>query len=59
MEQELRFGLDLGWLEKLKNKILADYKQFFRVLFSCFQAQKKREKRIENIVAPALKSCIR
>ena len=54
MGQELKFGLDLGRLAIRKKKIGADYEPLFRVFFSCFQGQKK----IENIVASALKSCI-
>jgi hypothetical protein len=43
MEQELRFGLALGQLALLKKKqIWADYEQLLRVVFSCFQGQKKR-----------------
>ena len=41
MEQKMRFGLVLGQLAILKNKLGADYEQFLRVVFSCFQGQKK------------------
>ena len=41
MEQELRFGLDLGRLAVLKKRVWADYEQLLRVVFSCFQGQKK------------------
>ena len=44
MEQELRFGLDLGWLALLKKKILADYEQLFRPVFSSFRGQTKKMK---------------
>jgi hypothetical protein len=40
MEQELRFGLDLGRLAVLKKRVWADYEQLLRVFFSCFQGQK-------------------
>ena len=34
MEQELIFGLDLGWFALLKEKeIWADYEQLFRPIF--------------------------
>ena len=36
MEQELRFGLDLGRVALLKKHIWADYEQLLRVAFSCF-----------------------
>ena len=41
MEQELRFGLDLGRLALLKKKIWANYEQFFRLFFSSFHGQKE------------------
>ena len=41
MEQELRFGLDLGRLVVLEKKVWADYEQLLEVVFSCFQEQKK------------------
>ena len=31
MEQELRFGLDLGWLAILKKRVWADYEQLLRI----------------------------
>jgi hypothetical protein len=40
MEQELRFGLDLGQSAVLKKKVWADYEQLLRVFFSCFEEQK-------------------
>ena len=36
MEQELRFGLDLGQLAVLKKGVWADYQG----VFSCFQGEK-------------------
>jgi hypothetical protein len=51
MEQELRFGLDLGRLALLKKNIWADYEQLLRPFFSSFRGQKKK---IKNIVASAL-----
>ena len=33
MEQELRFGLDLGRLAVLKKRVWADYEQLLRVFF--------------------------
>ena len=41
MEQELRFGLDLSRLAVLKKGVWADYYQLLRVVFPCFQEQKK------------------
>ena len=41
MEQELCFGLDLGRLAVLKKRVWEDYEQLLRVVFSCFQGQKK------------------
>ena len=40
MEQELRFGLDLGQLASLKKKVWADYEQLLRQFFSCFHGKK-------------------
>jgi len=59
MEQELRFGLDFGRLALLKKeKIWADYEQLFRLVFpSHFFIT--WGKKIKNIVASALKSCIK
>ena len=56
MEQELRlrFGLNLGWSALLKKKIWADHEQLLRPVFLCFHGKK-----IKNIVASALKSCIK
>ena len=39
MEQELRFGLDLGQLALLKKRVWANYEQLLRVAFSCFRGQ--------------------
>ena len=39
MEQELRFGLDLGQLALLK-KDWDDYEHFLRPFFSCFHGEK-------------------
>ena len=55
MEQELRFGLDLG----RKKSIWGDYEQLLRVVFSSFQGQKKCQIVFKNIVVTALKSCIK
>ena len=44
MEQELTFGLDLGWLALLKKKIWVDYEQLLRPVFSCFHGQEKKSK---------------
>ena len=41
MEQKMRFGLVLGRLAILKKKWGADYEQLLRVVFLCFQGQKK------------------
>ena len=38
MEQKMRFGLVLGRLAILK-KMVADYEQLLRAIFSCFQGQ--------------------
>ena len=51
MEQELRFG-PVGITER---KNLADYEQLLRPVSSNFHGQK----RFTNIVASALKSCIK
>ena len=47
-------GCGLGW--SVVKKVWADYEQLLREVFSTFCGQKK--KKIENIVASALKSCI-
>ena len=39
MEQNMKFGLILGWLAILK-KMGANYEQLLRSFFSCFQGQK-------------------
>ena len=36
MEQQLRFGLDLGQLALLKKKIWANYEQLLRLVFHVF-----------------------
>ena len=41
MEQELRFGLDLGRLALLKKNMVADYEQLLRPVFSLFRGQKR------------------
>ena len=41
MEQKMRFGLVLGRLAILAKKIRANYEELLRVVFSCFQGQKK------------------
>ena len=42
MEQELRFGLDLGQLAlHTEKKNWVDYEQLFRPFFSSFHGQKK------------------
>ena len=59
MEQELRFGPDLGRLAVLKKRVWDNYEQLLRVVFSCFQRQKNVKFFFKNIVASALKSCIK
>ena len=56
MEKNVIFGLILGWLEILKQK-LADYEQLLMAVFSCFQGKKIFKMFFKNIVASALKSC--
>ena len=46
MEQELRFGLELGRLALQKKKIWVDYEQLFRPFFSSFHGQKRKKKEI-------------
>ena len=41
MEQELRFGLDLGRLAVLKKRVWADYDQLLGCLFHVFRGKKK------------------
>ena len=41
MEQELRFGHDLGRLALLKKKFWADYEQLLRAVFFMFSGAKK------------------
>ena len=48
-------GCGLGWA--VGKKVWADYEQLLWEVFSTFCGQKKKKK-IENIVASALKSCI-
>ena len=56
MEQELRFGLDLGRLALLKNNnIWADYEQLLKLVFSKFSWAKEKK----NIAVSALKSSIK
>ena len=45
MEQELRFGLDLGRLAVLKKKVWANYEQLLKTSF-CGQKKKNQEKKI-------------
>ena len=40
MEQELRFGLDLGRFAVLKKRVLVDYEQLLRAFFSDFRGKK-------------------
>ena len=40
MEQELRYGLDLGRLAVLKERVWVN-EQLLRVVISCFQGKKK------------------
>ena len=40
MEQKMRFGLVLGQLA-IQKKMGADYEQLLKVVFSCFQEEKK------------------
>ena len=46
MEQELRFGLDLGRLALLKKNIWANYEQLLRPVFSSFRGKKKELKKL-------------
>ena len=57
MEQELRFGLDLGRLALQKKNILTNYKQLLKLVFSSFRGQQKKIDK--NIVLSKLKSCIK
>ena len=59
MEQELRFGLDMGWWAILKKKLGADYEQLLRAFFLCFRGQNLVFNFFENPIVSALKSCIR
>ena len=43
MDQELRFGLDLGRVALLKKNISADYEQLLRPVFSSFRGQKNQK----------------
>ena len=43
MEQELRFGLDLGQLAVLKKRVWADYEQLLRVFFHVFRGKRNVE----------------
>ena len=58
MEEELRFGLDLGRLALLKKKFWPIMSNFLGWFFSNFHWQKKRKK-TKNIVGSALKSYIK
>ena len=57
MEQELRFGLDLGRLEllKKKNPIWANCEQILRPVFSSFCGQKKVNKKHCSVSTKKLK----
>ena len=44
MEQELRFGLDLGRLAVLEKRVWATYEQLLRPVFSSFRGPKKNQK---------------
>ena len=44
MEQELKFGLDLGRLAVLKKKVWADYEQLLRAFFFKFSGAKSNLK---------------
>ena len=52
MELNMKFGLVLGRLAILK-KMGADYEQLSRVVFSCFQGQKRNLTFLRYIVASA------
>ena len=41
MEQELRFGLDLGRLAFVKKELRADYQQLLRLFFQVFMSKEK------------------
>ena len=59
MEQELKFGLDLGRLAVLKKRVWSDREELLRVFFfSCFHWQKKsylKKNAHENMKNLALK----
>ena len=42
-----------------EKKNWADYEQLLRSVFSCFQGQKNEYNLFKNVVASALKSCIK
>ena len=51
MEQELRFGLDLGQLAVLKKRVLVDYEQFFdSSFFMCSGAKTNVIIFLKNII---------
>ena len=50
-EKYLRFGLIWGQLTILKKKSWASYEQLLRVILKYFQAQKKWNKDMENVVS--------
>ena len=54
---EIRAGF--GLIGSAEKKIWADYEQLLRVVFSCFQGQKKCNLKKKKIVASPLKSCIK
>ena len=48
MEQELRFGLDLGRLAVLKKRVWANYEQLLRVFFSVFRGETNVKKFLKH-----------
>ena len=59
MEQELRFGLDLGRLAVLKKRVWADYEQLLGWFFHVLGGKNFFLKKFKNILATALKSYIK
>ena len=56
---EIEIWAGFGPVGNTEKKIWADYDQFLRAVFSCIQGQKKSLNFFKNIVASALKSCIK
>ena len=54
-DMEIKFLATWAARRSTGKKIWADYEQLLRAVFSCFH----RQKNVENIVASALKSCIK